>query len=174
MESDDECICNECQLYIRAIRKMGKIFTSIVCQDSNAMRSDNNNAKKYAITINISPFKLMNKKRWFTYSHDKQRAQLSRIESKFRELTPSIKLIKLVYEVAPAVNNCEKFRNIHIHALYECPEEFKSEMETYYNRICKDPTNNWNHLKIDDIYDEAGWYNYITKDMVEVDINKLK
>jgi len=54
---------------------------------------------------------------------------------------------------------------MHIHALYEMPEEYKAEMETYYNRICSDPTNNWNHLKIDPIFDEQGWIKYISKDI---------
>jgi len=161
---EDDCFCEECQLFSRAIRKMGNLFNKVVRPrpegEVNIIL-----AKQFAITINLSPFKLMNKKRWFTYSHDKQVEILTRIESKFRYLNPSVNMLELHFELAPAVNNCIKFRNMHIHALYEMPTEFVAEMETYYNRICHDSTNNWKALFIKPVYDKQGWIAYIQKDI---------
>lgn len=121
------------------------------------------NSKLYGITVNILPFKLMNKKRWFTYSHDKQREILARIEAKFRKDTPSCELIELHYEKCPTE---DEFHNIHFHALYKMPEMHKAELETYYNRICSDKSNkNWRHLDIKEINNKHSWLEYIRKDI---------
>lgn len=165
MSEDDECYCKQCLEYSRIIRKLPNLFLKKAQAFRPKGEVNSNIGQLFAITINLSPFKLMNKKRWFTYSHDKQQSILTRLENKFRQLTPSIKLQKLVFEIAPAVNNCDTFRNIHIHALYQMPEMYVSEMETYYNRICNDPTNNWKHLKIDKVFNEKGWIDYISKDI---------
>lgn len=118
----------------------------------------------FAVTVNIHPYKSMNKKRWFTYSHDKQRSQLARIEEAFRKKNPSVELIELHFEVAPAIND-EEYRNIHFHALYKMPEDFKAEVETYYNRICGCKEGTWKHIKIDPIFNKEGWIEYIRKDI---------
>lgn len=123
----------------------------------------NKNVNKYGITVNVLPFKLMNRKRWFTYSHDKQRDILSRIEAKFRRDTPSVKLIELHYELCPSE---DKFHNIHFHALYEMPSMFVAELETYYKRVCFDSSNkNWKYLDIKLINNEDAWIKYIRKDI---------
>lgn len=126
-----------------------------------------NNIKQYAVTVNIHPYKCMNKKRWFTYTHDQQRNQLMRIENKLRLNNPSIKLLNFSFEIAPAIND-DEYRNIHFHALYEMPESYKAELETYYNRICQatsDTKQPWKHLDIQEIYSKSGWLKYIYKNM---------
>lgn len=161
MDINDECFCKECILLSRAIKKMGSLFIKRVSDRPTGEVYNNSNL--FAITINLSPFKSMNKKKWFTYTHDKQIDILTRIESKFRQLTPSVKMLELHFELAPTT--CKNFNNMHIHALYDMPELFVSEMETYYNRICKDTTSNCEHLKIDKVYDKEGWLRYIRKDI---------
>jgi hypothetical protein len=117
----------------------------------------------YGVTVNILPFKQMNKKRWYTYSHDKQREILARIEAKFRKDTPSCELVEIQYEIAPSE---DEFHNIHFHALYLMPEIYKAELETYYQRIISCNTNkNWRHLDIRLINDIKQWLTYIRKDI---------
>lgn len=130
--------------------------------DDNNIIDNKKDNKLYGITVNILPFKQMNKKRWYTYSHDKQREILARIETKFRKDTPSVILHELHYELCPSE---DKFKNIHFHALYEMPIEFKAELETYYNRICSDNSNkNWRHIDIRLINNKQAWLDYIRKD----------
>lgn len=119
----------------------------------------------YGVTVNIHPYKSMNRKRWFTYSHDKQRAQLARIEASLRNKNPSIKLIELHYEVAPGLNDPE-YRNIHFHALYEMPPLFVSTMENYYTRIVSAKASNWKHLDVKTINNKQAWLDYIRKDII--------
>lgn len=119
---------------------------------------------QYGITVNIQPTKKMNKRFWNKYSHDQQRAMLSRIEAKFRSLTPSVKLIELHFEVCPTL------KNIHFHALYEAPALFKVEMEAYYKRICCSDDHKtkipWRYLDIKLIRGgNTEWLDYIRKDL---------
>lgn len=168
----DNCIC------CSAVRlPQGNLFSKTKRPSAgplaNRLQGDVINiiANKYAITVNVLPFKKMNRKLWYTYSHDKQREILGRIEAKFRRDTPSVKLLELHYELCPSE---DKFHNIHFHALYEMPEEFVAELETYYKRVCFDSSNkNWRYLDIRPIFDLSGWLKYITKDMKEIDVNKL-
>lgn len=118
----------------------------------------------YGITCNIQPTKLMNKKHWKKYTHDQQTAQLTRIEARFRFLNPSIKLHLLTFEICPSL------RNVHFHALYEMPCNYRWEMETYYNRVCSSTDNKtkipWRHLDIKLIKGgPAEWLAYIQKDI---------
>jgi len=122
--------------------------------------------KKYAITINIQPTKYMNKKQWKKYTHDQQRAILTRIEGALRRNTPSIILETIMFEVCPILNQ------IHFHALYSMPAIFKVELEAYFQRVCGTivtkstdlSKEQWRHLDIQEVYDTNGWINYITKD----------
>lgn len=160
INSDVECneTCNCCN----TIKLTSNLFRK--SDDSPRLKGDDiyNNNKLYGITVNILPFKSMNKKRWFTYSHDKQREVLAKIESKFRKNNPSVKLKEIHYELCPSP---DEFHNIHFHALYSMPELFVAELETYYNRICSDKSNkNWRHLDIKLINNVNQWLKYIRKD----------
>lgn len=114
-----------------------------------------------AVTVNISPSKLINKKVWKYYTHEKQRGILTRIENRFRQVTPSVLLRKIYFE------ECPKAGVMHFHAWYCLPREFVSEMEVYWERHnyknaeTKVP---WRIIETKEIWDEAGWTNYITKD----------
>lgn len=126
--------------------------------------SDKSQELRYAITVNICPNKLMNKRKWRLYSQDDQRRILSRVEKSLRVKTPSIKLIKINYEVCPTL------KQVHFHALYEMPTEYMNELETYYQRVVGMPEINgdknkqWRHLVTKPIFSEEGWIEYITKD----------
>jgi hypothetical protein len=118
----------------------------------------------YAVTVNVSPFKVMNKKLWKTYAHDDQRKILMRIEAAFRKKTPSCILKELHYEVCPSLDN------IHYHALYCLPDpQFVSEMTTYFDRICSTTDTKtrvpFRHINIQEVYDEPTWLLYIRKDL---------
>lgn len=132
-----------------------------VRQDSPSRANDA--SMRWAITVNIQPTKKMNGRQWKLYSAEKQTAQLSRIEAALRKKTPSIKLIELHYETCPVL------KNIHFHALYEMPEEFKSELECYYKRICDSSDDKtlvpWRYLDISPIKNEQAWLDYIRKDL---------
>lgn len=119
---------------------------------------------EYGITVNIQPTKKMNRRYWKLYNHDQQRAILSRIEAKFRALTPSVQLMELHYEVCPTL------KNIHFHALYKAPALFKVEMMAYYKRVCcsddLNTTDPWRYLDIKLILGgNAEWLEYIRKDL---------
>jgi len=119
--------------------------------------------RKYAITVNICPNKLMNKRKWKLYNHDQQRQILTRIEKASRVKNPII-LEKLNFEVCPVLNQ------IHFHALYSMPSEFLSGIEAYYQRVIGMPeikgekSKEWRHIVSKPIFAEKGWTDYISKD----------
>lgn len=165
INSDVECneTCNCCNTFKLTRNLFRKVNASSRLKgDDIYITIEKEQFKLYGITVNILPFKSMNKKRWFTYSHDKQREILARIESRFRKDNPSVKLKEIHYELCPST---DKFHNIHFHALYKMPVIFKAELETYYNRICLDKSNkNWRHLDIKEINNVDQWLKYIRKD----------
>jgi len=117
----------------------------------------------FAVTVNIKPTKKMNNRFWKLYTHDQQRKQLSRIESHFRAVTPSVKLIRIEYEICPTM------QNIHFHALYSCPVEFISTIQNYYKKYDGNDVNTvkpWRHLDVQECYDMSGWIKYISKTIV--------
>jgi len=114
-----------------------------------------------ACTVNIKPNKVMNRRRWKLYSQDQQRNLLTRLESSFRNKTPSVKLKILTFEV------CPKLGQVHFHAMYECPRIFMSTIHNYWNEKVdgndlntKEP---WRHIVLEEVYDQKGWIQYITK-----------
>jgi hypothetical protein len=145
-----------------------RLFNNLTRPESDSSESGSFNdvttltEQKIAVTVNISPNKLMNKKVWKTYSHDKQRLILAKLEAHFRRVTPSVRLVRIEYEICPTV------KNIHFHALYECPLNYESTIECYWMRISntdKKTITPWRHLDIQNIYDEKGWLHYISKDI---------
>lgn len=115
---------------------------------------------KYAITVNIKPTYLVNKRRWRDYDQDKQKAILIRVENNMRKKNPSIVLCKMVFERCPNINN------MHFHALYEMPSIFTTTVENFWqNQFNKGDVTNWRVLDIQPIYDEQGWIEYIYKDL---------
>lgn len=159
INSDVECAesCNCCN----TIKLTRNLFRKVSVSDRPTGDDILDNIKYYGITVNILPWKLMNRKRWCTYSHDKQREILARVEARFRKNNPSVLLKELHYELCPSP---DEFHNIHFHALYLMPAIFKAELETYYNRICFDKSNkNWRHLDIKEINNVDQWLKYIRK-----------
>jgi len=149
-------------------RLTGPLFGARQCKNvsSNDVSHTDNTVTQFAITVNIQPTKFMNKKQWRKYTPEQQTSQLARIESAFRRNNPSVKLMELHYETCPVL------KNIHFHALYEMPKIFKSELETYYKRIC-DATDEhtkipWRYLDIQQIFDMQGWLDYIRKGLTKV------
>lgn len=120
-------------------------------------------ANRWAVTVNIQPTKLMNKRQWRKYSPDQQMGILGRIEAAFRRKTPSVQLVELHYETCPALGN------IHFHALYEMPKDFVSTMENYYKDVCDSSDEHtkikWRYLDIQQVKDEKAWLEYIRKDV---------
>lgn len=118
----------------------------------------------YGVTVNISPHKYMNKRKWSLYSADQQRKILLRVENSFRVKNPSVKLIELHFEKCPNL----KHEQIHYHALYDMPDEYVTHMECYFNRICNNNNENtripWRHIVIKHVSNIEGWKDYIRKD----------
>jgi len=114
-----------------------------------------------AVTVNIKPNKVMNRRRWKLYNNEQQRALLTRLESSFRKVTPSVTLKKLTFETCPSNGN------IHFHAMYECPKIFESTIINYWNE--KVDGNDletkvpWRHIVVKNVFDKKGWIDYITK-----------
>lgn len=126
----------------------------------------NNNKLYYAVTVNIQPTKLMNKKQWRKYTHDEQRSQLLRIEASFRKKTPSVELIEIQFEICPTLNN------IHFHAMYYMPKIFIHEVYLHYRRICNSTDDKtikeWRFIDIQELKrqeDIENWLMYIRKDI---------
>lgn len=115
----------------------------------------------YAVTVNIKPNKVMNRRRWKLYTAEQQRALLTRLEASFRKDTPSVILKKLTFETCPSNGN------IHFHAMYECPKIYESTIANYWNE--KVDGNDletkvpWRHIVIEECYDTKGWLQYISK-----------
>lgn len=132
---------------------------------SNGIQSNGNDNRLYAMTLNIQPCCYnMNRKRWDTYTHDKQRAILMRVEASFRKNNLNVTLQKLNYELCPTLNN------IHFHAMYKMNLDDIVAMKKYYKRICeakfKTPSRvPWRYLDISIIEDTPdAWLRYIAKD----------
>lgn len=120
--------------------------------------------KLYGITVNILPYHMMNRKRWFTYQHDKQREILARVEAAFRRNQPDCRIIEIHYEICPTEKD---FHNVHFHALYRMPGTLLPKLQQYYDRICTDKSNlKWRHIDIKEINNKEAWLLYIRKDML--------
>jgi len=115
----------------------------------------------YAVTVNIKPNKVMNRRRWKLYNAEQQRALLTRLEASFRKDTPSVVLKKLTFETCPSNGN------IHFHCLYQCPKIYESSIINYWNE--KVDGNDletkvpWRHIVVEECYDTKGWIQYISK-----------
>lgn len=145
-----------------------KLFQSIPvsCDTKELVPSDvhcvlpNGQAKLYAVTVNIKPNKCFSRKPWHKYDADKQRGLLTRMELALRKRTPSIKLHRIEFETCPTL------QNIHFHALYEMPDVFTSEMVCFWEKHSgnlPDTKKPWRVIDIKEVYNMAGWIDYITK-----------
>jgi len=116
----------------------------------------------WAVTINPSPNKFINKKRWQTYPAIRQQEILTRVLSQLTLKNPSINLLEHHFEKCPSNGQ------IHVHALFECTLEWVSTIENWIHHSIewKDDksTPRWRHLVIDPIYNRLGWEAYIRKD----------
>lgn len=125
---------------------------------SNDVPIENSN---YAITVNISNTKLVNKKPWHKYTQDEQRRILARVEQSFRKKTPSVVLVRIEYEACPSNNN------IHFHALYNMPYTFISTLENHwvkFDSTDKNTLQKWRHLDVRAVKNVQGWLDYISKE----------
>lgn len=146
-----------------------KLFQSIpagfackgACPPSDVTGTLDGPAKLYGVTVNIKPNKVFSRKPWHKYDADKQRGLLSRMELALRKKTPSIELKRIEFETCPTL------QNIHFHALYSMPPFFKSEMECHWEKHSgnlPDTKVPWRIINIQEVHNEAGWIDYITKE----------
>jgi len=113
-----------------------------------------------AVTVNPDPFMLMNKKKYSTYSHEKQVDILSRVEKSLRTKHPDIKLIEIQFE------ECPNLKQMHFHALYSTPVFMGNEMDSFWKeKICRKNSPSWTYIVTDEVYDKKGWLEYIRKGM---------
>jgi len=126
---------------------------------------DKDGLKHFAVTVNICPTKRMNNKLWRTYTHDKQRDVLLRVEGAFRRKTPSVELKEIRFE------ECPTLKQIHYHAHYVMPKEFEYEMFNHFKRICCSQDEHtlkpWRFIAIKELPRDADvtrWEDYIRKD----------
>lgn len=116
----------------------------------------------YAVTVNIQPTKLINRRQWKLYSSDQQRQILMRIEKSIRTKNPSIVLNEIHFEECPIL------KQQHFHCLYTMPPEFTTVLETYYNRVIGSTgkqTKPWRHFVMKPVDNVKGWVDYIRKDI---------
>ena len=123
---------------------------------------------QYAVTVNIQPTRLMNKKQWKLYNHDQQRGQLTRLECAMRRENPTIELVEIHFEVCPELGQ------IHFHALYNIPPNFVTTMVNWWDnkigtlpnhKTIRDKFTTWRHCDVQQIYSPEGFLKYIRKDM---------
>lgn len=150
---------NYCCLFNRGVSP--SVSSSDVTSDSTPTDVTIN---RYAVTVNIQPTKLINKRQWKLYSSDDQRKIMMRIERAIRVKNPSIILNEIHYEECPVL------KQQHFHCLYTMPPEYVSVLETYYDRVVGSTGKQvkpWRHLVIKLITYEQGWLDYIRKDKIE-------
>jgi len=144
------------------IDDMPKLYKSLFKISSDCTR--------YAVTVNVQPTRLMNKRQWKLYTHEQQRGQLFRLEGHLRKLYPNIELIEIRFEICPTL------KNVHFHALYNCRKADTHDMITYWQsrvgtiktKTTKDDKFSvWRHLDIQEVYDNQGWLLYIQKDALK-------
>jgi len=115
----------------------------------------------WAVTINPSPNKLINKKRWRFYDNDQQERTLLRIVNLLVAKHPSIKCVEKHFETCPSNGQ------IHLHGLFEFTEEWLTTLENWINHSIAwtDDKSNppWRHLQVDPIFNKEGWLEYIRK-----------
>jgi len=120
--------------------------------------------EQWAVTVNISPNKFINKKPWKNYSAERQTSILERILTQLTTKNPSIALLEYRFEVCPIITQ------IHVHALFECAREWVTTIENWIHHSCewKDDKSSprWRHLQIDPIFSKEGWIKYINKDQI--------
>jgi len=158
IECQPKCLCcfNTQEVLDKTYRKI--FFSNSGASQKSASSSDVKCL--YAVTINVQPSRLMNKKQWRNYTQDQQTSQLTRIEQAIRRDNPSIVLKKICFEICPVL------QQVHFHALYEMPPLFRSVLESYYERVLGSTgvqTNPWRHIALEEVYNEQGWIDYITK-----------
>lgn len=130
----------------------------------NAKRDivDINHVILYAITIHPHKVCKFNRKNYGNYTKDQQIVLLGNLERNLRLKNPSIQLVELHYEIAPASGN------IHLHGLYSMPSIFQSTIVCYYRRALDVNNENtkvpWRHLYLIQVDNKDGWLQYIRKD----------
>lgn len=110
------------------------------------------------MTLNICPEKKVNNKKWKTYSNEQQKAILTRLENAFRRQTPSVTLNMLTFEICPTL------KNVHIHALYNAPNFFRHEIDTYW--LSKFDLPGWRTIITEPCHNRDAWLTYISKAQV--------
>lgn len=117
--------------------------------------------RQLAVTVNIKPNKLINRKRWKLYTADKQQQLLSRFESFSRKDIPDLKLLKIVYE------SCPVQKQIHFHALYEGYQFHQKLIKDWWDeKVDGNDLNTkipWRHIDVQEVYCLEGWIEYISK-----------
>lgn len=118
----------------------------------------------WAVTVNPSPNKLVNKKRWQKYDNASQERILLRILNQMVAKNPSIECIEKHFE------RCPSNGQIHVHGLFKFPEVYLTTFENWINHSLAwtDDKSNppWRHLVIDPISNKEGWLEYIRKDSI--------
>lgn len=116
----------------------------------------------WIVTINPSPNKLINKRRWQLYTNERQKEILERSLTKLTLSNPSISCIERQYE------RCPSNGQIHLHALYSFSPEWLTTMENWINHTFawKDDKSKppWRHLDIRPSINDNLWLEYIRKD----------
>lgn len=124
----------------------------------------------WGVTINVMPNKIMNKKKWSTYTHVKQKGQLDRIIKSVITKCPKIKIIEHTYEV------CPKLGNIHAHLYVNCTLKHIKFFTETVNRICAPKSSknftktttarDWETIRCEQTFlNPDAWLEYIRKDL---------
>lgn len=156
-DSDDERIEIECSKIINSLSApLFKVYRRVSGASMETFKVDN--VTLYAVTINPDPFCLFNKKMYKKYTHDQQRAMLTRIENALRKEYKDIELKELHFEV------CPNLKQVHFHALYEMRESMTNLYKEYMKKRCVRPNSpSWRFYDCQEVYNRQGWLEYIRK-----------
>lgn len=114
-----------------------------------------------AVTVNIKPNKVINRKRWKMYTYDQQVKHLSRLETFSRKDIPNLQLKKIVYEECPTA------KQMHFHALYEGTVlQMKEIINWWDEKVDGNDLNTkipWRHVDVQEVFCLEGWLEYISK-----------
>jgi len=168
-ETENESISPH-EVYVKPTKSLFKKAEALAEQVDREEKEDVI-IKSFAVTVNICPnFKcnyfdrqVVNsnvKKKYKDHSYKIQQQIMQKMQEALLKRNPSITCKAYYYEI------CPKILQVHLHALYECPDEFKYQLSSHYTKYEPNGNATWRTIQIDELEsakDVKVWCQYIQK-----------
>lgn len=127
--------------------------------------------KSFAVTVNICPNYKCNyfdrevvnsnvKKKYKDHSYSIQQKIMTKMHEALLKRNPSVTCNAFYFEI------CPKALQIHLHAQYDCPDDFKYQIVSHYTKYEPNGNGSWRTIQIDALEnarDVRQWISYIQK-----------